>query len=127
MRNLLSGVSVCLIVAIAALPALTASAQDPAKVTLLYKGELPDLVNDSVGKAMKPAEDESFDVIGTGKVKMYNAGWVRLLDKAKKKAVEQGGDCVVVTSWGFDPNKKGSVKTTERVKTIQFEVARMKD
>jgi hypothetical protein len=127
MRNLLSVVSVCLIVTIAALPALTASAAgNGPKVTLLYKGELPELVNGSVGKAMKPADGESFEVIGTAKVKMYNAGWVRLLDKAKKKAAAQGGDCIVVTSWGFDPNKASSVKTTERVKTIEFEVARMK-
>jgi hypothetical protein len=125
MRNLARVMCVCLIVGFAAIPALAAE-EGVTKVMIFHRGDLPDLVDESVGKGMQPAEGETFEVIATDKVKMYNSGWARVLDKARKKAAEQGGDCIVVTSWGYDPNKKSSVKTMERVKKIEFEVARQK-
>jgi basic membrane lipoprotein Med (substrate-binding protein (PBP1-ABC) superfamily) len=125
MRNLVRVMSVCLIVGFAAIPALAAE-EGVTKIMIFHRGELPDQVNASVGRGMQSAEGESFEVVATDKVKMYNSGWARVLDKARKKAAEQGGDCIVVTSWGYDPNKQSSVKTMERVKKIEFEVARQR-
>jgi hypothetical protein len=127
MRYLCRSVVFCLVVGVALTAAIAVEAdQGNNRVPVFYKGELPGPVNDDIGRALQPAgEAPGHEVISTAKVKMYNSSWARILDKARKKVGSEGGDCLVVTSWGFDPNNKSEVKKTERVKKIEFEIARM--
>ncbi len=117
-------VLVCAAAAAVLVAALAAA--ETNHIPVFFTGELPGPVAADIGGAMQPLDKApDHEVVATNSLRMYNAGWARVLDKARKKAAAEGGNALVITSWGFDPTSKTDVKKLERVKRIEFEVARI--
>jgi hypothetical protein len=118
-------VALMVVVAAAVLAAEQPMTTNNQRVQVFSKDAVPPQVAGDLGGSVKEAsEAPDYTVLSSDTVKMYQSSWVRVVDKARDMAQAAGASGIVVTDWGFDPSSSGSVKKTERVKKISFDIVR---
>lgn len=114
-----------MVAAVVAVGAEQSTAEELTRVEMFSKGPVPPQVDDELAGSVKPVDEAAaYTVVSSDAVKMYRSSWVQVLDKARDKARTADGAAIVVTDWGFDPASTGSVRKTDRVKKITFQIVR---